>query len=111
MADVDTGMDKQEMKKLLMVSKKQPVNCAVAQGGGKSAAFAMLMLDKVKASKALVKDLEKKFPDAKAPLFGTASVDPDVDPKLVRFMVNKPASGIARKLTKTLKEPASARSS
>ncbi len=101
MAEVQTGMDKSVMKQMLAKSKKEPVSCAMAQG--KDAAFALLMLDKVKSPKALLKDLEKQFPDAKHGLFGTAVVDPDTDATLVKFQVNKAASGMAKRLTKTLK--------
>jgi hypothetical protein len=99
--DIDTGMDKQDMKRLLMKSKSEPVSCAFGQGDEKT--MALLMLDKVKQPKAVVKDLEKKFPNASNTRWGTAFVDVDADVKLVQFIVNKPISGVARKLVKTLK--------
>jgi hypothetical protein len=100
-ADVQTGMDKQDMKRLLMKSKKEPVNCAIGQGADPS--VALLLLDKVKAPKAVEKELAKQIPEAKNTRFGTAVVDVDEDPKLVLFYVNKPTAGIAKKLVKTLK--------
>ena len=100
--DIDTGMDKQEMKRLLMKSKSEPVNCSLAPcDADKSMAY--LLLDRVKAPRAVDKDLAKKFPDASNSRWGTALVDVDTDAKLVQFRLNKPISGIARKLVKTLK--------
>ena len=99
MADVDTGMDKADMKKLLTVSKKQPVNCAV----GVTKTGVVLMMDKIKQPKAVLKDLEKKFADMKQPHWGSAVVDMDADPKLVVLTLNKAAPGMARKMKKTLK--------
>jgi hypothetical protein len=99
--EVDTGMDKQEMKKLLMKSKKEPVNFSF--GMGADASFALLMLDRIKAPKACEKELTKKFSDAKNTRFGAAEVDTEEDPKKVKFIVNKPISGFGRKLVKTLK--------
>jgi hypothetical protein len=100
-ADVQTGMDKQEMKRLLMRSKKEPVNCAIGQGT--DASSALLLLDKVKAPKGVEKELTKQNPDAKNTRYGTAVVDVDDDPKLVLFYLNKPVSSMAKKLVKTLK--------
>ena len=101
MADPQTGMDKAEMKKLLSFSKKEPVHCAM--GLGKEPAFALLLLDKMKQPKAIEGLLVKQFPDAKSTRWGMAAVDIDENPKLVKFTINKPVSGIARKLAKTLK--------
>jgi hypothetical protein len=101
MADINTGMEKPDMKRLLMKSKQEPVNCAIGQGG--DATIALLLLDKVKGPKSVEKDLAKQFPDAKNTRFGSAHVDMELDPKEVRFRVNKAAPGIARKLVKTLK--------
>ena len=95
----DTGMDKADMKKLLTRSKKEPVNCAVAL----SKDAALMLLDKIKQPKALVKALQKDFPDAKAPRWGQAFVDVDENPKLVILTLNAAAPGIARKLKKSLK--------
>jgi hypothetical protein len=101
MADVNTGMEKPDMKRLLMKSKQEPVNCAIGQGD--DATIALLLLDKVKAPKSVEKDLAKQFPSARNTRWGTAHVDLELDPKEVRFTVNKPAPGIARKLVKTVK--------
>lgn len=100
--EIDTGMDKQDMKRLLMKSKSEPVNCSFAPSDTEKT-MAVLMLDKVKQPKAVEKDLTKKFPNASNTRFGTAFVDVDTDPKLVLFKINKPISGAARKLVKTLK--------
>jgi len=99
--EVNTGMDKQEMKRLLAKSKQEPVNCAFGQGKDKT--VALLMLDKVKGARGVEKDLLKEFPDANNTRFGVALVDVEADPKLVKFRINKQVSGAARKLVKTLK--------
>ena len=101
MADPQTGMDKAAMKKLLTVSKREPVNCAVGQG--KDAAFALLFLDKIKSGKALEQVMIKEFGEAKNRGFGTAMVDTDEDPKLAKFTLNKAPGGTARRIHKTLK--------
>jgi hypothetical protein len=101
MADIDTGMKPQEMKSLLAKSKKEPVNCAFAQAGAPG--LALLMLDRIKQPKALEQELLKRFPDAKNERRGSAFVDIEENPKLVKFTVNKAASGMARRLVKTLK--------
>jgi hypothetical protein len=101
MAEPEMAMEKAELKQLLVRSKKEPVSCAVAQA--KEPAFALILLHKVKQPKALSKQLEGDFKDAKNHRWGTAFVDVDDNPKLVVFKLNKPAPGIARKLVKSLK--------
>ena len=102
-AELKSAMDKGELKKLLMTSKKQPVNCALALGDGKTTALGLILLDRVKAPKAVEKELTKQFPDAKNARWGTAVVDVDDDPKLVKFAINKAISGMAKRLVKSLK--------
>ncbi len=97
--DVETGMERADMKRLLMKSKAEPVNCAVGLHGK----LAVMMLHKIKQPKALSKDLEKQFDDLKNPRWGTAFVDTDDDPKLVILTLNRAASGLGQKLRKTLK--------
>jgi hypothetical protein len=77
------------------------VNCAVAQPG--SGPHALLMMDKIKQPRAVVKELEKQCADMKNPRWGTVSVDTDENPRLAVFQLNKPAPGMARRLVKTLK--------
>lgn len=99
-----TGMEKAEMKQLLAKSKQEPVNCAFGQSGAKGGeAFAVLLLHKVKNPKALHKELEGQFPDAKNTRWGTALVEPDVDATLVKITANREVTGIARRMVKTLK--------
>ncbi len=97
--DIETGMETADMKRLLMKSKTEPVNCAVGLHGK----LAVMMLHKIKQPKALSKDLEKQFDDLKNARFGTAFVDTDDDPKLVILTLNRAASGLGQKLRKTLK--------
>jgi hypothetical protein len=100
-APVSTGMDKGEMKKLLMKSKQEPVNCAIGLGDDPS--LGLLLLDRIKQPKAVEKELTKQIPAAKNTRWGTALVDVEDNPKLVKISINKPISGMARKLVKTLK--------
>lgn len=97
----NTGMEKAEMKALLTKAKTEPVNCAI--GAAAEGGLAMLIMHKIKQPKALEKDLLRLDPGAKNTRWGTVGIDPDIDPKLVRFMLNKPVSGMARRLAKTLK--------
>lgn len=99
-APSSTGMEKAEMKKLLMKSKQEPVNCAIGQGADPS--LGLLLLHRIKAPKALEKEL-KELLDARNTRWGTALVDPDDNPKLVKIFINNALSGAARKLVKTLK--------
>jgi hypothetical protein len=101
MPEINTGMTKQAMKDLLLKSKKDPVNCAF--GDGVTSGYAQLLLDKIRQGRVLDQELATKFPKVKNTRFGTASVDVDIDPKLVTFIVNKAVSGMAKKLVKTVK--------
>ena len=93
-------IDKNELKKLLVRSKKDPVNCAVGLAADGSA---VIMLDKIKNPRAVLKKMEDEYGEIKNGRWGTAEVDTDVDAKLVVLTINKTCSGIARKLKKTLK--------
>jgi hypothetical protein len=74
-----------------------------AFGLGAQPAFALLAVDKPgKAPKPVLKTLEEKFPDAKNTRWGTAVTDDR--PKLIKFIVNKPVTSMAKRLVKTLKE-------
>ena len=97
--DTQTGMERAEMKRFLLKSKQEPVNCALGVGDDKS--VALLMLSPHRSAKSLQGDLQKQFPSAFNTRFGTAVVDDD--PTLVKFMLNKPVTSMARRLVKTLK--------
>ena len=98
---VSTGMEKAAMKKLLIRSKEEPISCAVGVApDGKSGLFTA---HKTKNGRALESQLKSDFPDAKNTRFGTAFVDVDDNPKLVKLTLNRPVSGIARRLIKTFK--------
>ncbi len=101
MAVVNTGMSKAEMKKMLAHAKESPVSCAVGQG--ENAAVGLLVMHRTKAERAMEKILKDDFPEAKNSRFGTAFIDVDENPKLVKFKLNRAVSGIARRLIKTLK--------
>lgn len=99
----DTGMDKPAMKKLLKRAQSGPVSCALAQGDAQGGGLGLILLDKIKPPKVVLRSLKDKFPSLKTPLFGTASVDPDKDAKLVVFRMNKRAAGLDRRVRKSLK--------
>ncbi len=101
MAEPQLAMEKAELKKLLVRSKKELVHCAVAQA--KEPAFALILLNKIKQPKALAKQLEDDFQGSKLHRWGAAEVDVEANPKLVIFKLNKPAPGMARKLIKSMK--------
>ncbi len=98
-----TGMEKNEMKAALARSRNAPINCAVAAGDPKEGGLGLLLLDKTKPGKALVKELQKQYPKLRTPCFGTASVDMDTDAKQVVFNLNKNPAGLDKKVRKTLK--------
>ena len=98
-APPNTGMKKADMRKLLTRSKEEPVTCAV----GQSDAGGLMLLDKRKPGRALETALKAEFPDARNTRWGTAFVDVDDNPKLVKLTLNKPVTGMAKRLIKTLK--------
>lgn len=100
-ANVNTGMQKADMKKLLIRSKSEPVNCAI--GIGENNALGLLMLHRTKTGKACEAMLKQEFPDAKNLRWGTAFVDTEDNPKLVKITLNRAVAGMAKRLTKTLK--------
>ncbi len=101
MAVVNTGMSKGEMKKLLNLSKEEPVGCAI--GTGSDNGYGLLILNKMRSGQALEKQMKTEFPDAKNTRFGKAFVDVDDNAKQVKLTLNRSTSGIAKRLIKTLK--------
>ncbi|HET6239907.1 MAG TPA: hypothetical protein VFE41_33860 [Acetobacteraceae bacterium] len=88
-----------KMKPLLALSKREPVNAAVAltsDGEG------VVLLDKKMKPKKVLATLKADAAKAKIQLqaatfrFGKAEVDTDYDPGMVRFFVNKEAPGNMR---------------
>ena len=100
MAQAPPLMDLRVMRALIKRSAKTPVNCAI--GVGPDGAV-LILLHRRKPPKALEKELKKAVPEAKGTRWGTASVDPESDPKLVKLVLNKAAAGMARRLVRTLK--------
>ena len=98
---VNTGMSKGDMKKLLIRSKEEPVNCAI--GIGDDPAYGLLLMSKTKGPKILEKTLMLEFPKAKNTRWGTAFVDVEDNPKEVKLSLNRNVSGMSKKLIKTLK--------
>src|ERR1700692_1741324 len=98
-ASEPVGMDRGDLKRLLRVARKEAVQAAFAIGGdGKP----IIMLDKRKQPRALEKGIKDQAPDSKSHRFGSVEVDPD-EPKLARFVINRAAFGVARKLVVALK--------
>src|SRR3954447_19283294 len=99
-ATSSTGMERADMKALLNKARPdKPVSFAF--GLGKDPNLAMLKMDKLKNPKAVDKMLGDQFADVKTSRWGTVSFD-ETDQTL-KFLVNKPIGGVARKLVKTLK--------
>jgi hypothetical protein len=93
------GTDRGDLKRLLRFSMKEPVHAAFALGGdGKP----IIVLDKRKQPRALEKGIKDGAPGSKNHRFGIVMVDPD-EPKIARFVINQPASGMAKKLVIALK--------
>jgi hypothetical protein len=101
---VNTGMEKQEMKRLLAQTKqsKSPISCAIGMLT-KQPALGLFLADKVKGPKAVEQGLTKAIPDAANTRFGTALVDTEDDPKKVKITINRAVSGMAKRLVKTFK--------
>ena len=99
--NLNTGMPKNDMKRLLVRSKTEPVSCAI--GLGESNHLGLLMMHRTKNGKACEKMLKDEFPEAKNTRFGTAYVDVDDNPKLVKITVNRAVTGMAKRLIMTLK--------
>jgi len=98
-AGVSAGMGRAGLKRMLKYARKEPVRAAFALGAdGKP----IITLDKRKQPRALEKGLKQDAPDSKNHRFGTVMVDPD-EPKLARFVINRAASGMAKKLVLALK--------
>ena len=93
----EAGMEMAELKRMIAAAKNEPVSCAIAVGADSGG---LIMMHKAKSPKAVERDLTQAFPDLKLSRFGTASVDEEGTAKLI---INKAASGMARRLKKTLK--------
>jgi hypothetical protein len=112
-AEVDTGMPKADLKKLLKASgADNPVRVAAALH--KDTKIAYLRISKIGNAKALGADLKKDFPEIKLATFGSAMSaeedhGPEIpeshkgDPKLAVFRLEKPLSGLGKRLKNTLK--------
>ena len=112
-AGADDIMPAGKLKPLLMLSKREPVNCAIALAKDKSG---LILLDKKAKPRALSALMKKKAGAAGVDLdtgtlrFGRAEVDTDVDPGLVTFTLNKQAPASMRpKMLEHLKKAGFAR--
>lgn len=103
----DQIMAPERMKSILAVSKREPVQAAIALT---TDGEAVLLLDKKAKPRAVMGMLRSKAAKAKIALngssvrFGRAEVDPEYDVGTVRLFVNKGAPGVMRvKLTELIK--------
>lgn len=107
-ASPDDIMSAAEMKPLLMLSKREPVNAAVGMTADK---MGVILLNKKGKPRKVMSDLKAEAKKVGLALesaslrFGTAEVDTEVDSSLVRFRVNKEAPGmLGPKLKEHLKK-------
>ncbi len=106
----DKIMTASEMKPLLALSKKEPVNVAV---GLTSDGEGLMLMHKLMKPKKVLATLRAEAGKAKLQLntsslrFGRAEVDPDYDASMVRLFLNKEAPGAMRaKLVEVVKQAA-----
>jgi hypothetical protein len=95
-------MEVADMRRLLNESKSsgKPIGCAV--GMSKDMKTALLLLHKSHEGAEVGRNLKKDVPDIVNMRFGTARIDEE-NAKLVRLVLNRPVTGVAKKLVKTLK--------
>jgi hypothetical protein len=95
-------MEIAEMKRLLNEAKSngKPIGCAV--GLSKDAKTALILMHRSHQGPEVGRNLKAATPDIVNMRFGTAQIDVE-DHKLVRLVLNRPVTGIAKKLIKTLK--------
>src|SRR5262249_22608691 len=95
----DSIMTPDQMKPMLALSKKEPVQAAI---GLTSDGEGLIVLHKKARTKKVMSMLRQKAGKAKVQLnggslrFGRAEVDTEYDPGMVRFFVNKDAPGNMR---------------
>ena len=106
--DEEPLMSPAEMKPLLMLSKREPVSCAIGMTKDKTG---IILLDKKAKPRKMLSLIKKKAAAASINIdiatcrFGHAMVDTAVDSALVQFVVNKDVPGTLRpKLIEQLKK-------
>lgn len=92
------GSDKATLKRLLKSASQEAVNAAIALDAGGAA---IILLDKRKNPRGLLKQLKDDAPDSRNHRFGTVAVV--AEQKLVRFTLDKQAGAMLRKLVVALK--------
>ena len=107
-ATPDDIMTAAAMKPLLLLSKREPVNCALGLTADKAG---VLLLHKKMKPKKVLSELRNEAKKVKLDLenatlrFGTAEVDAEVDSSLVLFRINKEVPGmVGPKLREHLKQ-------
>jgi hypothetical protein len=106
----DQIMAPDKMKPMLALSKREPVQVAIALTAD---ADALMLMDKKAKPRAVMNMLKAAASKAKIQLnntsvrFGRAEVDPEYDPGTVRLFINKDANSLVRvKLTELMKRAA-----
>ena len=104
----DDIMAPAQMKPLLALSKREPVNAAMGITADKLGVLFLHKLMKPKKALAELRTQAKKIQlgiESPSLRFGTAEVDPEVDSALVRFRINKEPPGVlGPKLRELLKK-------
>ena len=98
-AKPDVSLDKVAIRHMLLLAGDEPLHTAVALArDGK----AIITLDRRKPPRTMERELKEAAPDSHEHRFGTFGPD-RTNPKLARFIVNRAAPGMARKLVIALK--------
>jgi hypothetical protein len=98
-AKPDIGLGKVEIRHMLLLAGDEPLRAAVAL---RHDGHAIITLDRRKPPRTLERELKEAVPDSHEHRFGTFSQDTH-DPRLARFVVNRAAPGMARKLVMALR--------
>jgi hypothetical protein len=93
------AMNTTEGKKLLTMSKRRLVYCAIASGYDDASGFALFRLDRTKKPRKLADELSEEFDKARNIRFGVVSIDG----KTVKVELNRPARGLTKKLLRALR--------
>ena len=93
------GLDKMAVRHLLLLWPNEALPAALALD---AEGTPIILLDRHKPPRSLEREIKERAPDSDHHRFGTIASDP-ARPGLVRFVLNRAAPGMARKLMKALK--------
>jgi hypothetical protein len=97
--EAGAGMDAATIRHMVRIAGGEPLRAAVALS---REGAAIILLHRHKPPRTLERELKESVPGSRLHRFGTLRIDAD-DPKLARFVVNKPSPGLARKLAVRLR--------